>query len=144
MIASSNPQASSTCSSSTGLATNEQNDETGSHDLSPSNDPSITTTTNHTANDEPIDDRTKYSEKRRFFYSPIEIFRFPVFFLSFPRHNILELIETEKEYVKDLALIVEVRAEQKEKSSINKKNEKKHKKQKVDRFFFASGLHACA
>lgn len=30
-------------------------------------------------------------------------------FLS-SRHNILELIETEKEYVKDLALIVEVRS----------------------------------
>jgi len=37
--------------------------------------------------DEPVDDRTKYGNKRR--------------------HNILELIETEKEYVKDLALIVE-------------------------------------
>jgi len=28
--------------------------------------------------------------------------------LLFFRHNIIELIETEKEYVKDLALIVEV------------------------------------
>jgi len=30
------------------------------------------------------------------------------FICFFFRHNILELIETEKEYVKDLALIVEV------------------------------------
>jgi Tfp pilus assembly protein PilZ len=31
-------------------------------------------------------------------------------YMLFFRHNIIELIETEKEYVKDLALIVEVKS----------------------------------
>lgn len=36
--------------------------------------------------------------------------RIIVYFIEFFfRHNIIELIETEKEYVKDLALIVEVK-----------------------------------
>ncbi|CAF0964438.1 unnamed protein product [Adineta ricciae] len=51
------------------------------------NDADQTTLSSFATIDEPIDDRTKYGEKRR--------------------HNIVELIETEKEYVKDLALIVE-------------------------------------
>ncbi|CAF4175981.1 unnamed protein product, partial [Rotaria magnacalcarata] len=50
-----------------------------------------TTLSSLTTTDEPVDPRTKYGAKRR--------------------HNIVELIETEKEYVKDLALIVEVTKE---------------------------------
>ncbi|CAF1512186.1 unnamed protein product [Adineta steineri] len=51
------------------------------------NDTDQATLSSITINDEAVDDRTKYGGKRR--------------------HNIIELIETEKEYVKDLALIVE-------------------------------------
>ncbi|CAF4081255.1 unnamed protein product, partial [Rotaria magnacalcarata] len=51
------------------------------------NDADQTTLSSLTTTDEPVDPRTKYGAKRR--------------------HNIVELIETEKEYVKDLALIVE-------------------------------------
>ncbi|CAF1141677.1 unnamed protein product, partial [Adineta steineri] len=51
------------------------------------NDTDQATLSSITINDESVDDRTKYGGKRR--------------------HNIIELIETEKEYVKDLALIVE-------------------------------------
>ncbi|CAF3928980.1 unnamed protein product [Rotaria sp. Silwood2] len=51
------------------------------------NDTDQTTLSSLTTTDEPVDARTKYGAKRR--------------------HNIIELIETEKEYVKDLALIVE-------------------------------------
>ncbi|CAF1270531.1 unnamed protein product [Rotaria sordida] len=68
---------------------NEQTDEISLHDIDASIDQSLAlhSSTPTTTNDEHIDDRTKYGEKRR--------------------HNIIELIETEKEYVKDLALIVE-------------------------------------
>ncbi|CAF3192285.1 unnamed protein product [Rotaria socialis] len=51
------------------------------------NDADQTALSSLTTTDEPVDPRTKYGAKRR--------------------HNIVELIETEKEYVKDLALIVE-------------------------------------
>jgi hypothetical protein len=60
----------------------EQIDEVSIHDIDAIVDQPLTTT-----NDEPVDDRTRYGEKRR--------------------HNIIELIDTEKEYVKDLVLIVE-------------------------------------
>ncbi|CAF2637751.1 unnamed protein product [Rotaria sp. Silwood2] len=68
---------------------NEQTDEISLQDIDTSIDQSLTlhSSTTTTTNDEHVDDRTKYGEKRR--------------------HNIIELIETEKEYVKDLALIVE-------------------------------------
>ncbi|CAF2108325.1 unnamed protein product [Rotaria magnacalcarata] len=66
---------------------NEQTDEISLHDIDTNIDSSLTVQSSVATNDEPVDDRTKYGEKRR--------------------HNIVELIETEKEYVKDLALIVE-------------------------------------
>ncbi|CAF1624000.1 unnamed protein product [Rotaria sordida] len=63
----------------------EQTDEISLNDADQTTLSSLTTTT--TADEPVVDARTKYGAKRR--------------------HNIMELIETEKEYVKDLALIVE-------------------------------------
>ncbi|CAF1074087.1 unnamed protein product [Adineta ricciae] len=65
----------------------EQIDEASVDDIDTNVDQSHSSLTTTTTADEHVDDRTKYGEKRR--------------------HNIIELIETEKEYVKDLALIVE-------------------------------------
>ncbi|CAF4786936.1 unnamed protein product, partial [Rotaria socialis] len=85
------PSSSTTTTTTTTVISNdnlnEQTDEISLHDTDTNIDSSLTAQSSVTTNDEPVDDRTKYGEKRR--------------------HNIVELIETEKEYVKDLALIVE-------------------------------------
>ena len=80
----------------------EQADETSSTDADQTTLSSITTI------DEPVDDRTKYGAKRRYRKTFVYIIAKDQFTI-FPRHNIIELIETEKEYVKDLALVVEVK-----------------------------------
>ncbi|CAF1924554.1 unnamed protein product [Rotaria magnacalcarata] len=82
------PSSSSSSSSSSSTITVIPNDSPSElTDEISLNDADQTTLSSLTTTDEPVDPRTKYGAKRR--------------------HNIVELIETEKEYVKDLALIVE-------------------------------------
>ncbi|CAF1528169.1 unnamed protein product [Rotaria sp. Silwood1] len=81
---STNSLPSSLSSTITVIQNDSQSEQTDEISL---NDTDQTTLSSLTTTDEPMDARTKYGAKRR--------------------HNIIELIETEKEYVKDLALIVE-------------------------------------